>query len=1074
MENNLQNNSLIDNNSLKIKIQNLENISTRAKNKSSIDIPKVVLDEKIKEIDSKEEDSQSSSSDSNTSSQNLKQVDELLSIKDIKRFYPEDFSIRKYNKNNIASGKIFFKYRYIKIKIKELKPKKDTRMSTILNLQEINMINLRKNQVRGKRLSVPSLNINKIDDKFEDKDEFRKFNSEFLTIVEKSIIYFNLKKYEESYKVLFKEKIINSEEEFGEFLLVINGYDKNILGSFLSKDKPPNNNKVVINGFINSIDLKYIKNISNENTDINNNYFLECLRFLLSRLNLPQDANLILLIMDIYSTHLFNSNKENEEFITKYSSINAIYLLISTILALNTMFTRKDIKNMNIIKKEQFLEMNKDIEAKEAQDIYEKLEKNPISMSYNYNDIIYQKMSVLVKEKGKKINKSYRKSITTMIKDNNQVKSFDNKTFQENDEIIKTVENINKDIISNKENKDNNNFENLDLNENINIKEKEENINNRHNSVENLKVLKRNNSSLNLENKRKSVFEQDIQINNRFYKDDNDDTRQISFSFRENLYSFSEKDQLVLKKPTKFLKFVNKSSHHLRMFFIDDKMEKLKWSKEIEFKVNSDDTIKILKIKGISHSININEIEDVYNGIGKSELISEYVKLFPNEGKEPYNFITIKTPSKTICIKSEIQQIGLSWFKALKSLIIKNKNYLKKNNNNSDKISYIKCKVKEIWNNLIFSNWEKYGNYLYYQLQNKINFIKNEKKSIVNSKNGLLNEKISFSLNSRNNFVLEALEKLDNNNYFDYNEFLYFYNLGLPSKIRGKIWTLLIGNQCQITLNLYKSYSNSIPNIDFEKLIKEYNKNKNIDNELLNIKEDLKNDKFIINQILLDILNLKDNFIIKYTIAPSKILSMVYTITRVFFLMRPDIKYNKSLVAFSFIFILVCKDEYTSFCNIFNLVCSTNILQYYLRNEDYIDIRVKFFDELLKKEIPKVSLHFKNLDISCELFLVSWFENIFSFTLNYHLLRRIFDLYLLYGEYILFQVGLTIIKIQEDELLNFTISDVFKVLGRLPEEYKEEIFLEKMALNNIYNDYKIWKINRDINKQKNRLALVFK
>ena len=45
---------------------------------------------------------------------------------------------------------------------------------------------------------------------------------------------------------------------------------------------------------------------------------------------------------------------------------------------------------------------------------------------------------------------------------------------------------------------------------------------------------------------------------------------------------------------------------------------KLKWSKEIEFKVNSDDTIKILKIKGISHSINTNEIEDVYNGIGKN------------------------------------------------------------------------------------------------------------------------------------------------------------------------------------------------------------------------------------------------------------------------------------------------------------------------------------------------------------------------------------------------------------------------------------------------------------------------
>ena len=145
-------------------------------------------------------------------------------------------------------------------------------------------------------------------------------------------------------------------------------------------------------------------------------------------------------------------------------------------------------------------------------------------------------------------------------------------------------------------------------------------------------------------------------------------------------------------------------------------------------------------------------------------------------------------------------------------------------------------------------------------------------------------------------------------------------------------------------------------------------------------------------------------------------------------------------------------------------------MQYFLKNEEYIDSRVKFFDYLLKSKIPKIRLHFKNLDISSELFLVSWFENIFSNTLDYHLLRRIFDLYLLYGESILFQVGLTIIKIQEDELLNFTISDVFKVLGRLPSQYKEEYFMEKLYLMNIYTEYETWKINKDIEKQIKELS----
>ena len=355
-----------------------------------------------------------------------KNIDELLSYKDIKNFNPEEFLIRKYNKNNVKAGKMFFKYRYTKNKIEEIPQNNAPRNSVMVKDMDL------LNNAKHKRISSNTVNIKLLEEIFSDKKDLRYFNSKFLTIVEKSIFHFNFKKYKESYTVLLQEKIINTETEFGEFLLVVNGYDKNVLGTFLSKNKSPNEKKEVIKGFINSIDLKYEKFESNNN----NNYFLECLRFLLSRLNLPQDANLILEIMDTYSTFIFDINKDDKEFISKYSSINAIYLLISTLLALNTMFTRKDIKNMNIIKRDQFLEMNKEIEKNEAIDIYNKLEKEPISMSYNYNDIIYQKMALLVIENdnNKNINTFLKKSISSLLNNNSKIKSIEMKDDNNKDD----------------------------------------------------------------------------------------------------------------------------------------------------------------------------------------------------------------------------------------------------------------------------------------------------------------------------------------------------------------------------------------------------------------------------------------------------------------------------------------------------------------------------------------------------------------------------------------------------------------------------------------------------------------
>ena len=964
-----------------------------------------------------------------------KKIEEIYYLNDIKDFNPDEFSVRKYGKKTIELGKLFFKYRFIKERMEESTNTYNLRGSTLRYNSKLNQEKTRKVTISGNRMSLNfnsklGINMDKSDEKFSNKSEYRKYNSKFLLLLEKSIFNFNLKKYLESYNILFQENIVKSYAEFGEFLLVVNGYNKYTLGTFLAKDKPPNEQKERLKSFVNSIYLTY------EQKDNKTNTFLEYLRFFLSRIKLPEDSNLILDLMDVYSTTLFNTNKDNKDFISRFPSSDAIYLLISSILALNTMFTRKDIKNMNIIQKDKFIEMNSEIAPNEAQDIYEKLEQEPISMKDNYSENNYKRMTILVKKKDKEnINSKYSKYIpkSNLKKSQNEEDSKDQDNEDEDED-----ENEYKDKII----EDNNKKVKFD---NILKKEVTQKDNNKDLIIKKCSTSRLFNTKL----------KEEVIVEESHTTKDDFGVRQSSFSFQENLESFSDKDREILTKPTKFEKIISKSSHHIRAFMVDQKLEKLIWAKDFDIIVNSDKTIKIKKIKGTVHTVMIKDIEDVYNGIDNSELISDYIKSYPNESKEASNFIAIKIPNKEVCIKANTQEIALSWFKALKSLVLQV----------SKIIIYIK--VKEIWNKYILPHWNVYGQFLEYKIKNKINDIK---KDDNNSKSNLLEEKMKFSLSAQSKFISNIKKKLSENvyNYLDYNEFLFLYKIGIPDNLRSKIWTLLIGNTCGITLDLYKSFFNLIQNIDFEELIK----NKNLEEYLETIEEDEEN-KFIINQILTDILEIKDTFISGIE-KPNKILWEVYRIVRIFFLMRPDISYNKSLINFSFIFILVCEDEFISFRNIFNLICSNNTLQYYLKNENYISIRVQFFDVLLKSEIPKVREHFKNLDISTELFLVSWFENIFSFTFDFNLLKRIYDVYILNGEYILFLVGLTVIKIQENDLLSLTIGEVFKNLNKLPSKYKEDLFLEIMNSNNIYKQFEKWKTDNEVGNQKIKLLeLVF-
>jgi len=87
----------------------------------------------------------------------------------------------------------------------------------------------------------------------------------------------------------------------------------------------------------------------------------------------------------------------------------------------------------------------------------------------------------------------------------------------------------------------------------------------------------------------------------------------------------------------------------------------------------------------------------------------------------------------------------------------------------------------------------------------------------------------------------------------------------------------------------------------------------------------------------------------------------------------------------------------------------------------------------------------------------------FSRFFKYETLLRVWDIYLLKGERFLFELALAIIKIQEKDLKNYSVTEVLHNLKRFNHKFKlneEEFFdvLHEVDLSEDYNTY-IYEIN---------------
>lgn len=134
--------------------------------------------------------------------------------------------------------------------------------------------------------------------------------------------------------------------------------------------------------------------------------------------------------------------------------------------------------------------------------------------------------------------------------------------------------------------------------------------------------------------------------------------------------------------------------------------------------------------------------------------------------------------------------------------------------------------------------------------------------------------------------------------------------------------------------------------------------------------------------------------------------------------MRPEITYSKALPTISLALVLNTKNHYEAFVAFANLVVKSHISQLLMKNENEMSFRIEFFKQIVRKHVPKVAKHMEKLDIPYELPFYNWFEFIFFRMFSFELFNRIFDIFLVRGEVIMYEISLAIFKLLERDLLN--------------------------------------------------------
>lgn len=268
---------------------------------------------------------------------------------------------------------------------------------------------------------------------------------------------------------------------------------------------------------------------------------------------------------------------------------------------------------------------------------------------------------------------------------------------------------------------------------------------------------------------------------------------------------------------------------------------------------------------------------------------------------------------------------------------------------------------------------------------------------------------------------------------------------GLPPSVRGKVWSLAVGNELNITPELYEIFLSRAKE-RWKSFSETSSEN---DTEGLSVADR----EASLELIKLDISRTFPSLYIFQKGGPYH--DVLHSILGAYTCYRPDVGYvqGMSFIAAVLILNLEEADAFIAFANLLNKPCQ---LAFFRVDHSMMLKYFATFEVFFEENLSKLFLHFKSYSLTPDIYLIDWIFTLYSKSLPLDLACRVWDVFCRDGEEFLFRTGLGILRLYEDILLQMDFIHIAQFLTKLPEDITSEKLFSCIAAIQMQNSTKKW------------------
>ncbi|XP_055291095.1 TBC1 domain family member 14 isoform X2 [Moschus berezovskii] len=160
-----------------------------------------------------------------------------------------------------------------------------------------------------------------------------------------------------------------------------------------------------------------------------------------------------------------------------------------------------------------------------------------------------------------------------------------------------------------------------------------------------------------------------------------------------------------------------------------------------------------------------------------------------------------------------------------------------------------------------------------------------------------------------------------------------------------------------------------------------------------------------------------------------------------------------SFIAAVLILNLDTPDAFIAFSNLLNKPCQ---MAFFRVDHGLMLTYFAAFEVFFEENLPKLFAHFKKNNLTPDIYLIDWIFTLYSKSLPLDLACRVWDVFCRDGEEFLFRTALGLLRLFQDVLTRMDFIHVAQFLTRLPEDLPAEEFFASIASIQMQSRNKKW------------------